>query len=136
MSPAIRIIITVGAPVTGNAGTSCGTTGVSVTTGGVIGTTGVGVVGFGVTVAVFVAAITALGLAGALRTIPGILRGTVNSRIESTQALIVWFVSDKAEVIVSTYDAPGVNGEAVIIVATDLLLLPVIDAILTLSLVA
>lgn len=103
----MSIIITVGAPVTGKAGTSCGTTGVSVTTGGVTGTTGVGVVGvgvvgFGATVAVLVAAITALGLAGALRTIPGILRGTVNSRIESTQALIVWFVSDRAEVIVST----------------------------------
>jgi hypothetical protein len=76
---------TVGAPVTGNAGTSFGTTGVSVTGAGV----GAGVVGFGVTDAVLVLAITAVGFAGALNVIPGILSGTVNSRIESTPALIV-----------------------------------------------
>jgi hypothetical protein len=92
MSPAIRTINTVGAPVTGNAGISCGTTVAPVAAGGVT-TGGVtdtgGVTTGGVTLAVLVAAITALGLAGALSVMPGILSGTVNSRIESTHALIV-----------------------------------------------
>ena len=83
-----------------------------------------------------VATITALGFAGAERVAPVRLIGAVNSRIESTHALIVISVSERADVIVRTYDAPAVRVPAVMIVAIEGVVDPVIDETLILSLLA
>ena len=79
----------------------------------------------------------ALGLEGALSDAPGSDTGTVNSRIESIPALIVISVRENADVIVRTYDAPAVNAEAVLIIASAPLVVDsVIERIFTLSLVS
>ena len=80
---------------------------------------------------------TALGLEGAFSDVPGSDTGTVNSRIESIPAFIVISVRENADVIVRTYDAPAVNAEAVLITASDPLVVDsVIDEIFTLSFVS
>jgi hypothetical protein len=126
-SPARKIRITVGAPVSGRAGVSCGrTTPVAI----------VGRVGFGVIVTP-VDTITALGFGGALSTTGDGNIGAINSRIESTPALIVISVVESADVIVITYDEPEVSVPAVLMTAVDIPTVePVIDDILTLSFVA
>ena len=83
----------VDAHASGRASVTCG-----VGTGGV--TTGVvGTVGF---TSLPVDAITAPEFVGALSDAPGRVVGTVNSRIESTPALIVISVIESADVIVRT----------------------------------
>lgn len=124
----IRNVVDV--PASGRVSVTCG-----VTTGGV--TTGFGVtLGFG---SLPVDAITALGLVGALSDAPARVTGTVNSRIESTPALIVISVIESADVIVRTYEAQAVSGVAVWMTAAESdapVLGTEIDAILILSLVA
>jgi hypothetical protein len=87
-------------------------------------------------VVVPVAAITAVGLDGALSDAPLSGTGAENSRIESIPALIVISVVERADVIVRIYDAPAVRAVAVVTVATRGLVAPVIVAIRILSLVA
>lgn len=119
-----------GAPVWGRASVSWGigvTTPVA-TTGGATGTT---------TVVLPVVTITALGFGGAESDEPDRVAEVVNSRIESTPALIVISVKERAEVIVTIYDAPALRLLAVIIVALLVVRVePVIVAILILSFVA
>lgn len=122
--------ITVGAPVSGSVSVSCGTGTVTpvTTTGGVTGAT---------TVALPVLTMTAVGFGGADNDEPDNVAEVVNSRIESTPALIVISVIERADVIVTTYDAPAERLPAVVIVAIEVDVVdPVIEAILTLSLVA
>jgi hypothetical protein len=83
-----------------------------------------------------VAAITAVGFDGALNDAPESVTGTENSRIESIPALIVISVVERADVMVSTYDAPAVRELAILTIAIIGLVEPVIDTTLTLSLVA
>lgn len=103
---------------------------------GVVGTGVVGTIGFG---SLPVDAIAAPELVGALSDVPGRFTGTVNSRIESTHALIVISVIESADVIVRTYEAQAVSGVAVWITAAESdapVLGPEIEVILMLSLVA
>jgi hypothetical protein len=129
-APASNISSIVGAPVSGRVSVSCGTgvTTAVATTGGFTGAT---------TVALPVATITALGFGGADNDEPDKVAEVVNSRIESTPALIVISVIESADVIVTTYEAPAVRLPIVVIVAIEEDNVdPVIEAILTLSLVA
>lgn len=131
-SPASKIRIMVGAPVAGSVSVSAGTA-----TAPVAATTGGVTTGCGTTAVVPVATITALGFGGADRDDPDRVAEVVNSRIESTPALIVISVVERADVIVTTYDAPALRVPAVVITAIageDIE--PVIDATLMLSLVA
>jgi hypothetical protein len=116
----------VGAPVAGNALASVGET---------VAPVFAGTTTFGVAVTP-VAATTAVGFGGALRTGGAMLIGAVNSLIESTPALIVWSDIERAEVIVSTYAPPGTRAVEVLITAIfGLIVEPVIDDTLMLSLV-